>query len=105
MRVHTVLLLLSLYMLSNNILEISFAEMLSICKSEFLNISDLDVHTISCLVLNTNAIVLDLTSRFDKGIKLVKEECEVGFLLSFAIHSFRKELYLHCLLLNSSMNA
>jgi len=75
-------------MLSNNILEISFAEMLSICKSESLNISDLNVHTKSCLVLDTNVIVLDLTSRFDEGIKLVKEECEMMFLLSFAIHSF-----------------
>jgi len=78
----------SLYMLINNILKIPFAEMLSICKFKSLNISDLDVHTKSCLVFNTNAIVLDLTSRFDEGIKLVKEECERVFLLSFAIHDF-----------------
>ena len=78
----------SLYMLIDNILKIPFAEMLSICKSESLNISNLDVHTKSCLVFDTNVIVLGLTSRFDEGIKLVKEECERVFLLSFAIHDF-----------------
>jgi len=73
-------------MFSNSILEIPFAEMLSICKSESFYKSDLDVHTKSFLVLDTKAIVLDLISRFDEAIKLVKEECKMMVLLSFAIH-------------------
>lgn len=72
-------------MLSNNILEIPFAEILSICKSESFDRSGLGVHTKSCLVLDTNVIVLGLISRFDVGIKLVKDECEIVVLLSFAI--------------------
>ena len=48
----------SLYMLSNSILEISFAEILSICKSESFDKSDLNVHIKSDLALDTNAIVL-----------------------------------------------
>jgi len=73
-------------MFSNSILEIPFAEMLSICKSESFDKSDLGVHTKSCLVLDTKAIVLGLISRFDGAIKLVKEGCEMVVLLSFAIH-------------------
>ena len=73
-------------MLSNSILEIPFAEILSICKSESFDRSDLGVHTKSDLVLDTNAIVLGLMSRFDGAIKLVKDGCETVVLLSFAIH-------------------
>ncbi len=73
-------------MLSNNILEIPFAEILSICKSEFFDKSDLSVHIKSDLNLDKNVIVLGLMSRFDVGIKLVKEGCEIVVLLSFAIH-------------------
>ena len=63
----------SLYMLSNSILEIPFAEILRICKSESFEMSDLGVHTKSCLILETKAIVLGLTSRLEGGIKLVKD--------------------------------
>lgn len=73
-------------MFSNSILEIPFAEMLSICKSESFDKSDLGVHTRSCLVLETKTMVLGLISRFDGAIKLVKEGCEMVVLLSFAIH-------------------
>jgi len=75
-------------MLSTSILEISFAEILSICKSEFFDKSDHGVHTKSDLNLDTNVIVLDLMSRFDGAIKLVKDGCETVILLSFAIHGF-----------------
>ena len=73
-------------MLSNNILEILFAEILSICKSESFDKSGHGVHTKSDLNLDTNAIVLGLKSRFDGAIKLVKDGCEIVVLLSFAIH-------------------
>jgi hypothetical protein len=84
----------SLYMFSNSILEISFAEMLSICKSEFFDKSDLDVHTRSCLVLKTKIMILSLISRFDGTIKLVKKNVKWLFccLLQFMILVW--ELYL-----------
>jgi len=64
-------------MLSNSILEISFAEMLRTCKSESFEMSDLDVPIKFCLAFKIKAIVLGLISRFEGGSKLVKDECEI----------------------------
>jgi len=56
------------------------------CKSEFIEMSDLDVQTKFCLYLLIKTTVCGLMSRFDGGSKVVNAECETVVLLSLKIH-------------------
>ena len=56
------------------------------CKSEFIEMSDLDVQIKFCLYLLIKITVCDLMSRFDEESRVVNAECETVILLSLKIH-------------------
>jgi len=58
------------------------------CKSEFIEMLDLDVQTKFCLFLLIKIIVCDLMSRFDEESRVVNAECETVVLLSLKIYDF-----------------
>ncbi len=56
------------------------------CKSEFIEMSDLNIQTKFCLFLLIKVTVCDLTSRLDEESKVVNAECKTVVLLSLKIH-------------------
>ena len=57
-----------------------------VCKSEFIEMSNLDVQTKFCLYLLIKTTVHDLMSRFDEESRVVNAGCETVVLLSLKIH-------------------
>jgi len=57
------------------------------CKSEFIEMLNLDVQTKFCLYLLIKITVCDLMSTVDEESKVVNAECETVVLLSLKIHS------------------
>jgi len=58
-----------------------------VCKSKFIKISDLNVQIKFCLFLLIKVTVCGLTSRFDEESKVINAECKIIILLSLKIHS------------------